>query len=287
MKKKLLIIVLLLVLLITSFFVLTKKPNIKHKKLKELNYNLTYKQAFPDENLRRSVVLCIMRDKCNDLSIGYYYDYYNGSSHSYDTRNFLNDPKLGPEITEAELEAKEEEQLSKQALDKLKNIVPNNKNKKITTLQGIEYLSNLLKIDLSGIEQENLDFSYNKEIQYLKIYGSKIKTINLSQNLKIIEIDAVLSKEEISLDLSHLINLKSLRILWSGLKVVRLPNGVTSVDLQQNKITDINIPNSVTSLDLKINNLTHIDLPEGIKHVDLNENKITDINYLVLLKLYI
>ena len=277
-KKKLLIIVLLLVLLITSFFVLTKKPNIKHKKLKELNYNLTYKQAFPDENLRRSVVLCIMRDKCNDLSIGYYYDYYNGSSHSYDTRNFLNDPKLGPEITEAELEAKEEEQLSKQALDKLKNIVPNNKNKKITTLQGIEYLSNLLKIDLSGIEQENLDFSYNKEIQYLKIYGSKIKTINLSQNLKIIEIDAVLSKEEISLDLSHLINLKSLRILWSGLKVVRLPNGVTSVDLQQNKITDINIPNSVTSLDLKINNLTHIDLPEGIKHVDLNENKITDIN---------
>ena len=52
-KKKLLIIVLLLVLLITSFFVLTKKPNIKHKKLKELNYNLTYKQAFPDENLRR------------------------------------------------------------------------------------------------------------------------------------------------------------------------------------------------------------------------------------------
>ena len=278
MKKKLLIIVLLLVLLITSFFVLTKKPNIKHKKLKELNYNLTYKQAFPDENLRRSVVLCIMRDKCNDLSIGYYYDYYNGSSHSYDTRNFLNDPKLGPEITEAELEAKEEEQLSKQALDKLKNIVPNNKNKKITTLQGIEYLSNLLKIDLSGIEQENLDFSYNKEIQYLKIYGSKIKTINLSQNLKIIEIDAVLSKEEISLDLSHLINLKSLRILWSGLKVVRLPNGVTSVDLNQNKITDINIPNSVTYLDLKINNLTHINLPEGIKHVDLNKNTITDIN---------
>ena len=88
----------------------------------------------------------------------------------------------------------------------------------------------------------------------------------------------MLSKEEISLDLSHLINLKSLRILWSGLKVVRLPNGVTFVDLQQNKITDINIPNSVTSLDLKINNLTHIDLPEGIKHVDLNENKITDIN---------
>ena len=144
MKKKLLIIVLLLVLLITSFFVLTKKPNIKHKKLKELNYNLTYKQAFPDENLRRSVVLCIMRDKCNDID----YSYLKYNFGAYDTSNFLNDPTLGPEITEEELKTKSEEQLSKTALDKLKHIVPNDAGKKTTTLQGIEYLTNLLRIRL-------------------------------------------------------------------------------------------------------------------------------------------
>ena len=66
-KKKYLIVFLLLVLLVTSFLLISKKPNTKNKKLKELNYNVTYKEAFPDENLRRGVLLCIMRDKCNDL----------------------------------------------------------------------------------------------------------------------------------------------------------------------------------------------------------------------------
>ena len=52
-KKKYLIVILLLVLLVTSFLLISKKPNTKNKKLKELNYNVTYKEAFPDENLRR------------------------------------------------------------------------------------------------------------------------------------------------------------------------------------------------------------------------------------------
>ena len=274
MKKKLLIIVLLLVLLITSFFVLTKKPNIKHKKLKELNYNLSYKQAFPDENLRRGVVLCIMRDRCNNNG----YNYFKETNYAVDNSNYLTDTRLGPVITEAELEAKEEEQLSKQALDKLEYLVANNMNKQINSLQGIEYLLNIKSISLINIQTENIDLSSNKELKYLKINANKANSINLDQNLKLENVELYLSPNEKNLDLSHLTNLKSLKSLWSGLKVVRLPNGVTSVDLNQNKITDINIPNSVTYLDLKINNLTHINLPEGIKHVDLNKNKITDIN---------
>ena len=274
MKKKLLIIVLLLVLLITSFFVLTKKPNIKHKKLKELNYNLTYKQAFPDENLRRGVVLCIMRDRCNNNG----YSYFKETNYAVDNSNYLTDTRLGPVITEAELEAKEEEQLSKQALDKLEYLVANNMNKQINSLQGIEYLLNIKSISLNNIQTENIDLSSNKELKYLKIRAIKANSINLDQNLKLENAELYLSPNEKNLDLSHLTNLKSLKSLWSGLKVVRLPNGVTSVDLNQNKITDINIPNSVTYLDLKINNLTHINLPEGIKHVDLNKNTITDIN---------
>ena len=273
-KKKLLIIVLLLVLLITSFFVLTKKPNIKHKKLKELNYNLTYKQAFPDENLRRGVVLCIMRDRCNNNG----YNYFKETNYAVDNSNYLTDTRLGPVITEAELEAKEEEQLSKQTLDKLEYLVANNMNKQINSLQGIEYLLNIKSISLTNIQTENIDLSSNKELKYLKINANKANSINLDQNLKLENVELYLSPNEKNLDLSHLTNLKSLKSLWSGLKVVRLPNGVTNVDLNQNKITDINIPSSVTYLDLKINNLMHIDLPEGIKHVDLNKNKISEIN---------
>ena len=275
MKKKLLIIVLLLVLLITSFFVLTKKPNIKHKKLKELNYNLTYKEAFPDENLRRGVVLCIMRDRCKNNG----YNYFSEPSYdNFDNSNYLTDTRLGPVITEAELEAKEEEQLSKQALDKLEYLVANNYQKEISILEGIEYLLNIKHINLTNIQTENIDLSSNKELKYLKIFARKANSINLEQNLKLETLDVILSENEKNLDLSHLTSLKSLTSILSGLKVVRLPNGVTSVNLQQNKITDINIPNSVKDLDLKYNNLTHIDLPEGVIIAFLNENKITDIN---------
>ena len=65
-NKKLLIVFVVLLVLTTSFLLFILKPNTKNKKLKELNYNVTYKQAFPNENLRRSVVLCIMRNKCGE-----------------------------------------------------------------------------------------------------------------------------------------------------------------------------------------------------------------------------
>ena len=274
MKKKLLISIVVLLMLITSFFVLTKKPKIKYKKLKELNYNVTYKQAFPDENLRRGVVLCIMRDRCKD-NVN---NYFNQISDVFDNSNYLTDTRLGPVITEEEVQRKEEEQLSKHALDKLEYLVANNINKQINSLQGIEYLLNIKNIILSNIQTENIDLSSNKKLKYLKITAKKANSINLDQNLKLERVELYLSPNEKNLDLSHLINLKNLEILWSGLKVVRLPNGVIYVDLEQNKITDINIPSSVTYLDLRTNNLTHIDLPEGVFSAFLSNNKITDIN---------
>ena len=270
-KKKLLIIIVVLLMLITSFFVLTKKPKIKYKKLKELNYNVTYKQAFPDENLRRSVVLCIMRDICNFAYFGTIYSVRDTSTYQTDT-------KFGPVITEEEIESKSKEKISKQALDKLAVIVPNDINKKITTLQGIEYLSNLLELNLSEIEQENLDFSYNKKLKYLFIKGSKIKTINLNENLELIYLSAVLSEDEKILDLSHLNNLKNLSITNSGLTSVKLPNGVELVNLNQNLISNINIPNTVIQLEMNENKLSHIDLPEGMKYVELKYNRLKTIN---------
>ena len=273
-KKKLLIVFVVLLMLITSFLLFILKPKTKNKKLKELNYNVTYKEAFPDENLRRGVVLCIMRDRCKNNVFNYFYQ----TLYAVDNSNYLTDTRLGPVITEAELEAKEEEQISKQDLDKLEFLVANNFGKEISTLQGIEYLLNIKSMSLNNIQTENIDLSSNKELKYLKIRAIKANSINLDQNLKLENVELYLSPNEKNLDLSHLTSLKFLKSLWSGLKVVRLPNGVTSVDLNQNKITDINIPSSVNDIDLKINNLTHIDLPEGIRYVDLNQNKITDIN---------
>ena len=103
-KKKLLVVVLLLLVLITSFLLITRKTNPKNKKLKELNYNVTYKQAFPDENLRRGVLLCIMRNKCDgSISIS---DYYNYSTYEHDAGSLLSKT---PTITVDDLKVKEEE----------------------------------------------------------------------------------------------------------------------------------------------------------------------------------
>ena len=272
-KKKLLIVVLVLVLLITSFLLFILKPKTKNKKLKELNYNVTYKEAFPDENLRRSVVLCIMRDRCKYTFENYFYENFY-----QDNSNYLTDTRLGPVITEEQLKAKEEEQISKQDLDKLEVLVPNNMKKEISTLQGIEYLSKLISIELTNVQQEHLDFSYNKKLKSLGLYAKKANSINLDQNLELKEVVLYLSENEKNLDLSHLTKLEKIISIGSGLKVVRLPNGVTSVYLKQNKITDINIPSSVKYLDLQKNNLTHIDLPEGIKDVLLQNNKINNID---------
>ena len=312
MKKKLLIIVLVLLMLITSFFVLTKKPKIKYKKLKELNYNVTYKQAFPDENLRRGVLLCIMRNKCgateaNSSTYGvYYYTYADNkyrTNNIYTTKDYVKS-NYGTAITESDLIAKENETISKVDLDRLEVLLTNDYRKNVNSLQGIEYLSNIKVAVLPSVEQENVDFSYNKELLKLFLNWEKrysggtsiIKTVNLDQNTKLKELLITFFNEEKNLNYSFLTNLESLYISYSSLKNIVLPNSIKSIDLSANKIANINlpngiigvdlsynkienivIPNTVKKLDLNGNNLTHIDLPEGIETVDLNYNKLTNI----------
>ena len=273
MKKKLLIVILVLLMLITSFFVLTKKPKIKYKKLKELNYNVTYKQAFPDENLRRGVVLCIMRNKCETLYQSQHYQ-----SLCIDTSSYANNINFGPVITEDEIKAKEEEQISKVSLDKIKQVLANSCSKNITSLQGIEYLTNLEEVILRNVTQStDLDFSYNKELKYLLITAKNVNFINLEQNLKLEKIIADLSQNEKNLDLSHLTSLYWLEIGHSGIKNVNLPSNVRTVRFSDNKITDITIPSSVKELSLGFNNITNITLPEGIEEVSLDRNNIENI----------
>ena len=270
-KKMLLIVVLVLVLLITSFLLFILKPKIKHKKLKELNYNVTYKQAFPDENLRRSVLLCIMRNKCENV-INY------DRLSCPDTSNFATSLSFGSVITEDEIKTKEAEQLNKVALDKIKQIIPNICSKTTTNLQGIEYLKNLSNIWMKNLSQENIDFSYNKELTSITFVSSNFKNIDTSQNIKLNNINFwFLSKEERSFDFSHLSNLNNINIVGSSLKNITLPEGIVSADLSYNKIENITLPISVRSINLSRNNITNIDLPEGIEEVYLAGNNIENI----------
>ena len=57
-------------LIILSIIFLNKKETNNttyYKNLKELNYNVTYKQAFPDQNFRYTVLTCIVNNICNEV----------------------------------------------------------------------------------------------------------------------------------------------------------------------------------------------------------------------------
>ena len=312
MKKKLLIVVLVLLMLITSFFVLTKKPKIKYKKLKELNYNLTYKQAFPDENLRRGVLLCIMRNKCgateanNSIYENYYYHLKSGEPYYeknyFSTKDYITS-NYGTAITESDLITKENEIISKVDLDKLQVLLANDTKKDVKSFQGIEYLPNLKIFLIQKSTVENVDLSYNKELIRLYLNRNKyndtatLKTVNLDQNTKLKEIELKLDRNIArNLDLSHLTSLETLDIYESKVKNVilpntvkviklkyniieniTLPNGIEEVDLYANRIENIIIPSSVKKLNLKSNKIPHIDLPEGIEEVNLDGNKLTSL----------
>ena len=311
-KKKYLIVILLLVLLVTSFLLISKKPNTKNKKLKELNYNVTYKEAFPDENLRRGVLLCIMRNKCgateaNNSFYGvfnytYGYDEYQ-RDNIYSTKDYVKS-NYGTAITESDLIAKENETISKVDLDRLEVLLTNVYRKTVNSLQGIEYLPNIKVAVLPSVKKEHIDFSHNKELlklllNYEERYdgGTSItKTVNLDQNTKLKELLIILFNEEKSLNYSFLTNLESLYISYSSVKNIvlpnsiksinlrankieniTLPNGIMGVDLSYNEIENIVIPNTVRNLDLSGNNIAHIDLPEGVQTVDLDHNKLKNI----------
>ena len=148
------------------------------KKLKELNYNVTYKEAFPDENLRRGVLLCIMRNKCDgSISIS---DYYNYSTYEHDAGSLLSKT---PTITVDDLKVKEEEQLSKVDLDKIQDLLSLSAKENVTNLEGIEYLINLKRIYLKSVTQENIDLSDFNNLTYLNMNTGEIKNITLPANI--------------------------------------------------------------------------------------------------------
>ena len=270
MKKKLLIIVVVLLMLITSFFIFSKKPKIKYKKLKELNYNVTYKQAFPDENLRRGVLICIMRNKC-DGSISLR-DYYNYSTEGYDAGSLLSHT---PTITVDDLKVKEEEQLSKVDLDKIQDLLSLSAKENVANLQGIEYLINLKRIYIKGVTQENIDLSNFNNLNYLVMYKGEIKNITLPANT--FEYLYLSNNKITDITIPSALKAKTLYLNNNLLTSVTLPEGTETVYLNKNKLTSLVVPASVKKLEAQENNIENITLPEGIEELNLNDNKISNI----------
>ena len=268
-NKKLLIVFVVLLVLITSFLLFILKPNTKNKKLKELNYNVTYKQAFPNENLRKSVLLCIMRNKCGEEqynSGAYNFKTYREkirdqefSNKYYFTRTYATDTSLGPEITEDEINTKAEEQISKTDLDKIQVFISNDSyfSHEVT---GIGYLTNLKAVVLNNLFIDNVDFSYNKNLERVFLgYGSTlsyIKNVNLNQNTKLKEIAINFSyngrSNKLELDYSMLNDLETLVIDNSSEDNIKLPLGIKILKLKNYDMKKTNLSELVNLKELDV-----------------------------------
>ena len=298
-NKQYLVLLIGFLMLVMSFFLFKKNDSITTKKLKELNYDVTYREAFPDENLRRGIILCIMRNKCgeDDYNSGAYnYDKYYETIRKwpstgeyfdkyYQALAYQTRPEYGEIIYDIEIE--ETKKINKADLEKIKVLISRDFTEDVTTLQGIEYLTNLKAVVLYNVKQENLDFSYNKFLEVLLVnvddnhstVQKTTKSLNLSQNTMLRELSVTLASEDSNLDYSNLNNLNTIVITESKIRSIILPNYVKKVDLAGNRITNIDLSHhsNLEYLRLQQNPISQIDIEHlnNLKLLNLHNTLIT------------
>ena len=299
-NKKTIILLIVSVLFVSGFLLLNKTSSVKQIKLKELNYNVTYKEAFPNSNIRKSIILCIMRNRCGEEQYNsgmYTVEKYNAQHPGtyntyiqyYMTREYANNSMFGPTISEAEIEAKENETISKEDLDKIKILIPNEPGETIRNLGGIEYLKNLKVLCNFKLDVENLDLSHNKELETILFNTdssseiSKIKKIIVEEDNKLKLLALELENE--TLDISNLKTLEVVILKNGNIKNIVLPNNIKKLDLAFNKISSIVLPEGVEDVNLDANLIENIKIPSKVIKANISRNKISSIDLSDAIKL--
>ena len=293
MKSKKYISVMISMFLIASFLVFYKNStSIISKKLRELNYNVTYKEVFPDENLRRGVVLCIIENRCGEyqanLKYYEYYEYYFNNMKPFPPY-LISAYDINRDLRESKIVEKENEKIKKEDLEKIQVLIPFLSDKEINTLAGIEYLPNLRVISLPKVNVENVDFSTYKNLEYLyfnfqtSIENNKLKEINLNENLKVKNIIVSFNKNNKKiLNYEHLSKLENIKVVNSAIKNINLSNSVKTISLINDEISKINLHNyqNLEFLDLSYNPIFNIDLSKltNLRFLDMSDTPIENID---------
>ena len=287
-KYKKLSVFFLIVMLIGLSIVLLLPKNIDnktyYKNLKELNYNVTYKQAFPDKILRYAILRCVVENICNNVDE----ELKNSNVRQYRGNSNL---VIKNEGFKQEIIAKENEVLNKADLDKIQMLYikePSLKaSNKIANLRGIEFLSNLRMFYSDSIITPEVNLSFNHNLEYLDFQGYNLIErdcdINLGtiSNLKKFYFDISGHSEKANnklLDFSNNLSLKDVTVRSCGLTNVNIANNVLleNVDFLNNKLYNLNLnynPN-LKRLMLFKNNIGNLNLSNvpNLESLDLNLN---------------
>ena len=252
-KYKKISVFFLIVMLIGLSIVLLLPKNIDnktyYKNLKELNYNVTYKQAFPDKILRYAILRCVVENICNNVDE----ELKNSNIRQYRGNSNLVIKNAG---FKQEIIAKENEVLNKADLDKIQMLYIKETSPiaadKIASLRGIEFLPNLRMFYSDSIitPEVNLSFNHNLEYFYFEVNNliERDCDINLGtiSNLKKFYFD-ISGPRNIgnnkSLDFSNNLSLKDVTVRTCGLTNVNVANNVLleNVDFANNKLYNLNL----------------------------------------------
>ena len=287
-KYKKLSIFFLIVMLIGLSIVLLLPKNIDnktyYKNLKELNYNVTYKQAFPSKTLRYAILRCVVENICNNVDE----ELKNSNIRQYRGNSNL---VIKNERFKQEIIAKENEVLNKADLDKIQMLYIKATSPqaadKIDSLRGIEFLPNLRMFYSDSIitPEVNLSFNHNLEYFYFHVdnFIERDCDINLGtiSNLKKFYFD-ISGLRHIAnnklLDFSNNLSLKDVTVRSCRLTNVNVANNVLleNVDFANNKLYNLNLnynPN-LKKLILFNNNISNLNLSNvpNLESLNLNWN---------------
>ena len=99
-------------------------------------------------------------------------------------------------------------------------------NKQITSLQGIEILSNLKRLVISYTKIKELDISHNTDLTYLDCSNTEIKELNLIHNIALQDLHCDHTKIK-ELDISHNTNLTYLDCSNTKIKELNLIHNIS------------------------------------------------------------
>ena len=244
-------------------FLLPKNNKVVRKQVK-LNYDLTYEEAFPDKEFRRMILTMLYDIKPNNYDGTNYGPFYSSFSSILKYTGDANSSDI-PKNTfpDSKLDEYSKQKIDKSFLDSIKIVQTNDSQyKNISSLKGIEYLTNLKVLALAGTKIKEADFSNNLELETLflpeKFYSSSgssnitgsslLEKVNIKNNSKLKNLVLNLNpNKENTIDLSGNPNLEALYLEQSNLKEIDLTNNPNlqdwQINLKNNKLQEIKANN--------------------------------------------
>ena len=156
--------------------------------------------------------------------------------------------------------------------------------KNIESAKGIEKLTGLTDLDLSGNSVKEIDLSNNTKLKRLDLSYNELTSIDLSNNIELTVL-GLYNNQLTSIDLSNYIELTDLDLSYNKLTSIDLSNNVNlrGLRLSGNQLTSINgieKLTGLTTLNLSGNLLKEIDLSNNVEltYLNLENNKLTSLD---------